>query len=172
MSGITLTNEQFTLLLQAMTQNNNNQPKQKPTFCTELLEDRIDAIDIKEFIDSIEIDNIELFLKMNRTQFFTHTLLKCLGKYEREQYPFVCSNPKLMTYYYKTNGEWKKGSDFITEIAKQIETLVVKQIINRRKNIEADTYQDILSSAMNAEQHSFNSIVNKLTKELINQTKL
>ena len=171
MSGITLTNEQFTLLLQAMSQN-NNQPKQKPTFCTELLEDRINAIDIEQFMESITIDDIELFLKMNRSQYFTHTLMKNLGKYEKEQYPFVCANPKLMTYYYKTNGEWKKGSDFITEIAKLIEKQVLNQLIGRRKSIDADVYQTILSSAMDSEHHSFNSIVNKLTKELINQTKL
>jgi len=117
--SITLTAEQFSALLEKTTTKRITKSE---------LEKRTDAMDIDEFIKNFNYLNVKKLLTLELPDFITYSILENLSTLEDEQMPFVCSNHQTKSFYYKENGEWKKGNEFIAKLYNKIFNAAMRQI--------------------------------------------
>jgi hypothetical protein len=106
--SVTLTAEQFAELVESNSKGKKWTKKD--------LDNRKNAMDIEEFINNLKIDKISRLTNMELPDFMVAVILETLDKIEDDEMPFICANFQTKSYYYKKNGEWIKGTDFMTPI--------------------------------------------------------
>lgn len=133
--SVTLTAEQFAALIA----NVNVAPKKKTK---SLLKDCGNAIDIEQFVEHLEYLKVHKLMTMDLCEFVCQTIKMNIERLEDDEMPFICSDAKRRTFYYKTNGEWKKGNDFIRIIFNRIWKRASQDICNKYNIIQDDENDD------------------------------
>lgn len=109
--SVTLSAEQFAELL------DNSKGKK---WSKKDLDNRVNAMNVDEFINTMKIDKISRLTTMELPDFMVAVILEAIDKIEDDEMPFVCSNFQTKCYYYKKDGSWIKGTEFMTHIYKNI----------------------------------------------------
>ena len=133
--SITLTNEQF----QALINNVNVVPKKKTK---SLIKDYIKAENMEDFVSNMEFLSVKRLMTMSIVDFITETIKKNIDNLEETEYPFVCADLKRKVFYYKTQGNWKKGTDFIIILYNKIIGRAFKDVEKHYTNIVVDDDDD------------------------------
>jgi len=120
--SITLTAEQFSALLEKSSVKKITKTQ---------LEKRNNAMDINEFMKNFKYSSVTKLLTLELPDFMVYSILENLSNIEDDEMPFVCSNYQTKSFYYKENGEWKKGHDFIKKIYNGIFNTALKQITEK-----------------------------------------
>ena len=136
--SITLTAEQFQLLLASVAGNQNQ-------VVTTTTANTSKAINLDNFIENMEYLSISKLMNMNIIEFIINTIKINIDPLEEEEYPFICVNVSKRLFYYRTNNEWKKGTDFIKTLYCKIIKHAYKEINEKysQKYIDDDLEDDI-----------------------------
>ncbi len=119
--SVTLTTEQFSALIN----NVNIAPKKKTK---SLVKEYVNAANIEEFVENMEFLKVSKLLNIEIIDFIVETIKMNIDHLEETEYPFVCANYQKRFFYYKTKGEWKKGSEFIKLLYNTIVRQAYRQI--------------------------------------------
>lgn len=131
--SVTLTNEQFQLLLsmaQNASQNANQTTSQNSnTFTPPSLDD---------FIENMKCLSVRKLLNMDIVEYIVNTIKHNLDSLEENEYSFICNNVTRKSFYYYDGDRWVKGSDFI----KKIYNKIIKQAYNDLLHNYTQQYND------------------------------
>ena len=173
--SITLTTEQFTALL------DNSLPKK---FSKTDLAKRTNAIDINEFIPNISTLKVSKLVTMELPDFIVFTIKEHIEKLEEDELPFVCANAQTKTFYYKENGEWIKGNEFIKKIYNKIHRDCIQQLLSKyNSNQQCNETDDdliekqygnsldcekqrILCNLCNVDKYPYDKLIDKVLSKL------
>jgi hypothetical protein len=131
--AITLTTEQFNELLE------NSKVKK---ISKQDLDNRKNALDIDEFINRLHIDKIARLTDTELPDFMVSVILETLDKIEDDEMPFICTNFQTKSYYYKKNGEWIKGTDFMKPIYNAIFKQTVQMLLSAKYQYKSENEDD------------------------------
>jgi hypothetical protein len=173
--SITLTNEQFTALL-------DNSLSKK--FSKADLLKRTNAMDIKDFINKINAPRVSKLVTMELPDFIVFTIKEHMETLEEEELPFVCANSQTKAFYYKENGEWIKGNDFVKKIYNKIHKNCIDQLLSKYKT-QQQMYDDddeateqqysktldcekqqILCNLCNVDKYPYDKVIDKVLYKL------
>lgn len=131
--SVTLTTEQFAALLANV--NVAHIPKKKTK---SLLKDYVNAIDIEQFIEHLEFLKVHKLMTMDLCDFVCQTIKMNIERLDDDELPFICADAKRRTYHYKSNGEWKKGTEFIKLLFNKIWKQASKDLYEKYNKIHDD----------------------------------
>lgn len=130
--SVTLTAEQFAALIA----NSNVAPKKKTK---SLIKECNNAIDIEQFMEHLEYLKVNKLMTMDLCDFVCQTIKMNIEPLEDDELPFICADARRRTYYYKSNGEWKKGTEFIRLLFNRIWKRASQDICEKFNKIQDDT---------------------------------
>lgn len=163
---VTLTNEQFELLLNAKTQ-----PKKQ---VKSLINDFNDALNVEDFVETMEFLPINLMLSIDLPEYYSRTIIKNIEKLKVNQLPIICANYKQEKFYYRTGNEWEKGTEFIHKLHSVIYKNAVKEALEIKANKNNTDYQDIneiLYNFCDVDKYPLtklkDKIISKIAKKLV-----
>lgn len=148
--SVTLTAEQFALLLANINVAHQPAPQQLPSQIEtppkkktkSLIKDYVNAVDIEQFVEHLEYLKVHKLMTMDLCEFVCQTIKMNIERLEEEEMPFVCANYQKRSFYYKSNGEWKKGTEFIKMIFNKIWKKASKDVCDKFNKIHDDENDD------------------------------
>lgn len=135
--AVTLSSEQFAELLASSNANSKTKKFNKTD-----LDNRTEAMDINTFVENIDFGSVNRLITMELPDYITSIIIRNIDTLENEQMPFICSNFQTKSYYYKENGVWIKGIEFMTKIYKAIYRNALTQIQNPKYNECINVHDD------------------------------
>lgn len=108
--SITLTTEQFQLLLASVA---NPNVSNNITMTKKIIVEQSKSDGLESFIENMEYLSVIKLMNMDIIEFIVNTIKNNIDHLEESEYPFVCANVSKRLFYYRVNGEWKKGTDFM-----------------------------------------------------------
>jgi hypothetical protein len=133
---IGLSEEQFELLM------NKNMQKKITKF---ELNKRRNVLNVEQFMETFKYSNVSKLITTELIDYVVYSIMENINNLEEEEYPFVCSNAQTKQFYYKSNDEWIKGTDFIKNIYNKIYKNAMSQVLHKFKlceNIEGKDDDD------------------------------
>ena len=168
--------------IQPTTINNNNNSNNK-TFNLQVFlnEDCKDAMNMSDFINSIEIKVSDLVNigKLGYVEGMSNIIIKQLNDTDMYKRPVHCSDAKRETLYVKEENKWEKE----TQETKQMLTAV--RGVNKKnyqllttwkethpkcmdsKSNQSDEYMKIMSKVMDGDEENINKVIKKVAKEVV-----
>ena len=168
--------------------NNNNTNSHNKTFNLQffLNEQCKDALNIKEFVESIQVQlsDLENTGRLGYVDGISSIFINNLEQLDTHMRPLHCSDSKREILYIKDNDQWTKESDdkpIIQNAIKQVANKNIKQISEwQKKNPEYsdssskvnDRYIKIVSNAMSGstpeeQKNNINKIIKNVSKRVI-----
>jgi hypothetical protein len=145
-----------------------------------------DALNMSEFIDSLQItvNDLEETGRLGYASGISRIFINGLKNLEENFRPIHCSDLKREILYIKNNNEWVKDTEdnkYITLAIKEITSKNIKQIFewqklhpefNNPESKQNDKYQHILMNAMSGSSkeeanNNYNKIIKSLAKEVV-----
>jgi hypothetical protein len=127
MTNIVLSEDQFNQLI------NNKLPK-KITI-NELNKTKNNAIDIETFIENFEFQNVTNIINSDVIEFLVSSIIKNIEKLEDDDICIVCSNAQTKQFFYKSQGKWKKETDFMEKLYKIVYHNAIGQVLGNFASI-------------------------------------
>jgi hypothetical protein len=160
-----LTNSQLTEIL--VSQNAALQALIQKKMPKSILKEVKPNVTIEEFIENIELINIEKLLHCKLPVYYANVIVHNLEKLAAKDHPMVCTDAKQKKFYYFSNGEWLIDKKFIRDIKSKIFHLVLDQIILKRQisqgNLET---QMCMSIFFDVEKYPAEKLLDKIQVEL------
>ena len=164
--------------------NNNNKTFNLQIF---LNEDCKNALNISEFVSSInmDLDDLEKTGRLGYVTGVSSIINKNLSDLDQTMRPIHCSDAKREVFYVKSEDQWIKETDankpILTQAIKQIGRENVRQIATWQKKFpdccdpdskKNDMYLDIVSNAMSGgsteeQLHNYEKIITNVAKEVV-----
>jgi hypothetical protein len=164
--NVTLTQEQFEQLLRNANSNTNSVKK----FDKNDLNDRTEAINLEQFMSDFEFLSITKLSVLEPYEYVLKSIMDNVSNLEEDEMPFICSNYKTKSFYYKKNDTWCKGTEFIKKINSLVTQNAFKQLCQFGKDIhsvEHDEKQLIILKLCDVDNSKqIEKITSKLAKEL------
>jgi len=124
-------------------------------------------ITIEEFIENIELINIEKLLNCKLPVYYANVIIHNLGKLEGKNQPMVCTDAKQKKFYYFSGDEWVMNKKFMTDLKSKIFHLVLEQIIIKRQiSHENLDIQMCMSIFFDVEKYPAEKLLDKIQVEL------
>jgi len=160
---------------------NNNKTFNLQVFLNETCKD---AMNIKEFVDSvqIELNDLENVGKTGYIEGISNIIIKNLNALEMEKRPIHCTDNKREVIYIKDEDKWEKEEDNKPKLRKLIKEITHKNICMfkkfREKYPDCDTYDSKKNDLFNKivyesmggkgddEWFKHNKIIHKITKQV------
>ena len=170
--------KQVTELIPKVGNNNNNNIKQKFNIQIFLNEQCKDAINMNDFIKSIQISLEQLDLIKNKglALGLSNAIIENMNKLSVYERPLHCTDTKRETLYVKDNNTWEKDKNK-TKIKKAIKDVSSKQFkalkewMNENPDFkEVDSKQDYFAQALSIIGKDTNTIDQKVIKNLCSET--
>jgi len=161
--------------------NSNNKTFNLQVFLNETCKD---AMNIKEFVDSvqIELNDLENVGKRGYIEGISNIIIKNLNALDMEKRPIHCTDNKREVIYIKDEDKWEKEEDNKPKLRKLIKEITHKNICMfkkfREKYPDCDTYDSKKSDLFNKivyesmggkgddEWVKHNKIIHKITKQV------
>jgi hypothetical protein len=161
--------------------NSNNKTFNLQVFLNETCKD---AMNIKEFVDSvqIELNDLENVGKSGYIEGISNIIIKNLNALEMEKRPIHCTDNKREVIYIKDEDKWEKEEDNKPKLRKLIKEITHKNICMfkkfREKYPDCDRGESKKSSVFNTivyesmggkgddEWNKHNKIIHKITKQV------
>jgi hypothetical protein len=160
--SVTLTTEQFTALLSNISKPLPPPPVLKPESppkkkTKSLIKDYVDAIDFEQFLEHLEFLKVTKLMTMDLCEFIFQTIKMNIEPLEDNELPFVCANSQKRTFYYKSKGEWKKGTEFIkllfNKIWKRASTDLCEKFNKIQDNVNDDDDDETIERKFESSKH-------------------
>ena len=161
--------------------NSNNKTFNLQVFLNETCKD---AMNIKEFADSVqlELNDLENVGKRGYIEGISNIIIKNLNALEMEKRPIHCTDNKREVIYIKDEDKWEKEEETKPKLRKLIKEITHKNICMfkkfREKYPDCDTYDSKKSDLFNKivyesmggkgddEWNKHNKIIHKITKQV------
>lgn len=145
-----------------------------------------DAINLKEFVDGLEVNlkDLEDTARLGYSEGVSRIFIQGLNDLEVNKRPIHCSDAKRETLYIKNDNEWIKEDSTRTQLTKAIKTISQKNIMlifewqkkfpdyNDPESKDNDKYQKMIFNAMSGcsteeQLNNMEKIIKKVIKETI-----
>ena len=161
--------------------NSNNKTFNLQVFLNETCKD---AMNIKEFVDSVQIEltDLENVGKRGYIEGISNIIIKNLNALDMEKRPIHCTDNKREVIYIKDENKWEKEEEAKPKLRKLIKEITHKNICMfkkfREKYPDCDTYESKKSDLFNKivyesmggkgddEWVKHNKIIHKITKQV------
>jgi hypothetical protein len=145
--SVTLTAEQFAALISNISKPEPlplpPKPESPPKKKTKsLIKDYVKSIDFEQFLEHLQFLKVTKLMTMDLTEFMFQTIKMNIEPLEDDELPFVCANSQKRSFYYKSKGEWKKGSEFIKLLFNKIWKRASLDICEKFDKIKDNTNDD------------------------------
>jgi len=162
--------------------NSNNNSHNK-TFNLQLFlnEECKDAMNMSEFINSIElkISDLENIGKLGYVEGMSNIIIRQLNDTDMYKRPVHCSDAKRETVYVKEENKWERDNTETKQMIKAVRGVDKKnyQLLTSWKNTnpkcvdsksnECDKYMKIMSKVMDGDIENVNKVIKKVAKEVV-----
>ena len=165
------------------TMNTTNNPFNLQIYLNETCKD---AINLKEFVDGLEVKlkDLEDTARLGYSEGVSRIFIKGLNELEVNKRPIHCSDAKRETLYIKNDNEWTKEDSNRTQLTNAIKAISkknIKQIFEWQKKYphyndpesrENDKYQKMIFNAMSGssteeQMNNMEKIIKNVIKETI-----
>lgn len=160
-----LTNSQLTEIL--VSQNNTLQALIQKKMPKTILKDIKPNVTIEEFIEDIELLDIQKLLNCKLPVYYSNVIIHNLERLEAKNHPMICTDARQKKFYYYSEGEWKIDKKFMKAIKSKIFHLVLDQIIVLKK--QTHTNEDTclcISIFFDVEKYPAEKLLDKIQVEL------
>ena len=181
--SVTLTAEQFQLLISSISANNSNQVVMNNLVSKNIIVEQSKANNMEEFLKSMKYLNVNKLMNMSIVEFIVLTIKENIDELEECEYPFVCVNVAKKSFYYRSENEWKKGTAFIkmlyNQIVKQAYVDIQKHYCQNYVDVDDDDLnerkygeskhaqkQQILLNLCHIDKLSFESVFDKVATKI------
>ena len=163
--------------------SNNNTNSNNKTFNMQIFlnEDCKDAMNISEFINSIQlkISDLENVGKLGYIEGISNIIIKQLNSTDMYKRPIHCSDIKRETIYIKEEDKWEKENTENTKMKKMINTVGSKNIgmitkwTDKHPNYKEstshdnDTYLNLVMESMSGDEEHVTKVIKKISKEVV-----
>ena len=163
--------------------NSNNTNSHNKTFNLQLFlnEECKDAMNMSEFINSIEINvsDLENIGKLGYVEGMSNIIIKQLNDTDMYKRPVHCSDAKRETMYVKEENKWEKDNSETKQMIKAVRGVDKKnyQMLTSWKNTqpkcvdsksnECDKYMKVMSKVMDGDIENVHKVIKKIAKEVV-----
>jgi len=163
--------------------NNNNNNSHNKTFNLQffLNEECKDALNMSEFINSIElkISDLENIGKLGYVEGMSSIIIRQLNDTDMYKRPVHCSDAKRETVYVKEENKWERDNSETKQMVKAVRGVDKKnyQMLTSWKNTnpkcvdsksnECDKYMKIMSKVMDGDIENVHKVIKKIAKEVV-----
>jgi hypothetical protein len=158
--------------------NNNNKTFNLQVF---LNEECKDAMNMSEFINSIEIKISDLVNigKLGYVEGMSNIIIKQLNDTDINKRPVHCSDAKRETLYVKEENKWEKETQETKQMLTAVRGVNKKnyQILNTwkethpkcmdSKSNQSDEYMKVVSKVMDGDEENINKVIKKVAKQVL-----
>ena len=161
-----LTNSQITQMLISQNEILQSLSSSKKTMTKTNLKKIKPSISFEEFVENIEILTTDKLINIPLPDYYAYIISHNLEKIKNpNDRPLVCADAKLKKYYYYSNGEWIKNSDFIKLLYNKIFKLVCQSF--QKKNLSYREENCIcISLFFNCDKYPFEKLIQKILVKL------
>jgi len=142
--------------------NNNTVNSHNKTFNLQVFlnEDCKDAMNINEFIDSIQfqLSDLENVGRLGYVEGISNIIIKNLNALDVTKRPVHCTDPKRETIYIKDGGNWEKDENGNKKLRKMVKSVAFRNSKNTR--LFKEKYPDCIKS-----ESRYSDIYNKIVIE-------
>lgn len=158
--------------------NSNNNIKQKFNIQIFLNEQCKDAINMQDFVKSIQIslEQLDITKSKGLTEGLSNAIIENMNKLSVYERPLHCTDVKRETLYVKDNNKWEKdeSKEQIKKAIKDVSGKQYKALRNWMKENpdykEDDSKQDYFAKALSVIGKDINAIDDKVVKNLLKNT--
>jgi hypothetical protein len=163
--------------------NSNNNTTNNKTFNLQLFlnEECKDALNMSEFINSIElkISDLENIGKLGYVEGMSNIIIRELNDTDMYKRPVHCSDAKRETVYVKEENKWERENSESKQMVKAVRVIDKKnyQLLTSWKNMDpkcvdsksnqCDKYMKIMSKVMDGDIENVNKVIKKIAKEVV-----
>ena len=158
--------------------NNNNKTFNLQVF---LNEECKDALNMSEFINSIEIkvSDLENMGKIGYVEGMSNIIIKQLNDTDINKRPVHCSHAKRETLYVKEENKWEKDTQETKQMLKAVRGVDKKNykiLANWKdthpkcmesKSNQSDEYMKVVSKVMDGDEENVNKVIKKVAKQVL-----
>jgi len=164
-----------------MINSNNNSHNKTFNLQFFLNEECKDAMNMSEFINSIELklSDLENFGKVGYVEGMSNIIIKKLNNTDMYKRPVHCSDAKRETLYVKEENKWEKEGPENSKMVKAVYSMNKKnyQMLNVWKEAhpncldgqtkQCDDYMKIMCKVMDGDKENINKVIKRLAKEVV-----
>jgi hypothetical protein len=163
--------------------SNNNTNNNNKTFNLQffLNEECKDAMNMSEFINSIELklSDLENIGKLGYVQGMSNIIIKELNATDMYKRPVHCSDAKRETLYVKEENKWEKEGPDNNKMIKAVHGVDKKNylMLNKWKEShpkyldgqsnQCDEYMKLMSKIMDGDKENINKVIKRIAKEVV-----
>jgi len=163
--------------------NSNNNNSHNKTFNLQLFlnEECKDAMNMSEFINSIElkISDLENIGKLGYVEGMSSIIIRELNDTDMYKRPVHCSDAKRETVYVKEENKWERDNSEAKQMVKAVRGIDKKnyQLLTTWKNMDpkcvdsksnqCDKYMKIMSKVMDGDIENVHKVIKKIAKEVV-----
>jgi len=162
--------------------NSNNNSNNK-TFNLQLFlnEECKDAMNMSEFINSIElkISDLENMGKLGYVEGMSNIIIKQLNDTDMYKRPVHCSDAKRETLYVKEENKWEKDTQETKQMLRAVRGVDKKnykllttwkdthpKCMDSKSN-QSDEYMKVVSKVMDGDEENINKVIKKVAKQVV-----
>ena len=157
-----LTNSQITQMLfsqnemlKSLTINKKKKPKT-------ILNTIIPTMLMSDFIENIELINIDKLINMTLPEFYARIILHNLDKLDSNNKIIVCSDIKRKSFYYYENNNWNHDNKFLKPIKSKIFKLVCQQLLECKNRCEKEDTCLVISAFFDINKYPYEKLCDKI----------
>ena len=163
--------------------NNNNTNSHNKTFNLQffLNEECKDAMNMSEFINSIEVklSDLENISKHGYVEGMSNIIIKKLNDTDIYKRPVHCSDAKRETLYVKEENKWEKNTQENRKMIKAVRGVDKKNylMLNTWREVypksldgqtrQCDEYMKLLSKVMDGAEENVHKVIKRIAKEIL-----
>ena len=161
--------------------HNNNSINKTFNLQVFLNEECKDALNMSEFINSIEIkvSDLENMGKIGYVEGMSNIIIKQLNDTDMYKRPVHCSDAKRETLYVKEENKWEKETQDTKQMLSAVRGVNKKnyQMLSKWKEThpkcmdseskQSDEYMKVVSKVMDGDEENINKVIKKVAKEVV-----
>ena len=163
--------------------NSHNNNSNNKTFNLQVFlnEECKDALNMSEFINSIEIkvSDLENMGKIGYVEGMSNIIIKQLNDTDMYKRPVHCSDAKRETLYVKEENKWEKETQDTKQMLSAVRGVNKKnyQMLSKWKEThpkcmdseskQSDEYMKVVSKVMDGDEENINKVIKKVAKEVV-----
>ena len=163
--------------------NNSHNNSHNKTFNLQVFlnEECKDAMNMSEFINSIQVNlsDLENIGNQGYIEGVSNIIINHLNNTEMYKRPFHCSDAKRETLYVKEENKWEKEGPDNKKMKKAVLGLEKKNflMLNQWKekypkcmdseSTQSETYMKLISKVMNGDEENINKVIKRVAKEVV-----
>jgi len=163
------------------TNSHNNSHNKTFNLQVFLNEECKDAMNMSEFINSIEIkvSDLENMGKLGYVEGMSNIIIKQLNDTDMYKRPVHCSDAKRETLYVKEENKWEKDTQETKQMLKAVRGVDKKNYkllttwkdthpkCMESKSNQSDDYMKVVSKVMDGDEENINKVIKKVAKQVL-----